>query len=234
MATLSEIRQQVLDLLKETSSDSHFTPTQLNSYINQGLKLISPIIELPRKKSSGTQVTAGMGDITLPTDNILILDAYYGNVSTGKIVPLVVTTEQIIKQFYPSWLSTLAGDRGTPRFFFQSNETTGVLIPRADTDASETDKKVYFNYVYETADLSSDSDSPKLPLPYHQIVKFYVLYLCYLSLSNPDLASKYKSDFIDHHKSILAGATKETREGFAFAWGLDEVNTDNEGSISFT
>jgi hypothetical protein len=216
MSTLSDIRSQVYSLLKETSGDSNFTDAQINSFINQTQSLIAPLIELPRKQSSGTQVTEGMGSVTLPTDNILILDAYIGDTSlAGDMKRLIVVKEQVIP---PTWMDTNTSSRGEPTRFFQQTLTNGIIYPRANANAAATDKKVYFDYVYKPADLSSDSESPSFPLPYQDIIKFYVLYLCYLTLGNSALAQQFKNDFIEHHKVIQSASTKETREGFSFQW----------------
>ena len=216
MSTLSEIRTQVYDLLSEADGDSHFTPTELNSIINQSQSLIAPLIELPRKLSTGVQVTQGMGSVTLPVDNILILDVYYGdNTKPGGMRRLFVVKEQVIP---PDWQDTSVNSQGEPNKFFQQTLTNGIIYPRANSTSAATGKMVYFDYVYLPADLSADSDTPSFPLPYQDIMKFYVLYLCQLSLGNKESATLYKQAFFEHHKLVQSASTKETREGMTWQW----------------
>lgn len=235
MSNLAAIRNQVYALLKQTSGDSQFTDAQINGFINEAQRLLVPIIELPRKHGTAVQVTAGMGDITLPTDNVLILDVYYGDPAVrGSVRKLAVITEQTLSALHPGWLETNTDSRGTPRFFVKRNETTGLLFPRADTNSSTTGKTVILNYVYTPTDLSSDSDSPSFPLPYHDVMKFYVLYLIWMALKEPVLAEQYKTDFFEHHKNIQSGSTKEARETMAWTWAEDDVNVDESMVISFS
>jgi len=230
--TLSDVRTQVYDLLKESSGDSNVDPTVLNRLINQSVNLVAPIIELPRKTSTGTAVTAGMGDITLPTDNLLILSVFYGDTSVSNGVKrLMVVTEETMGNLAQSWLDTATASRGIPRYFFKRTETTGTIFPRAQSD--QTSNSVFFTYVYNPASLSADGDNLPFPDPYNNIVKFYALYLVYLSLSNPALAEKFRQDFLAHHKLIQSGATKETREGQQFTWSSDEINRDDADTINF-
>ena len=232
MATRADIRAQVYVLVNETSGNSHLTDADINSLIDQTMNLIAPIIQQPRKKSSGTQVTAGMGDITLPTDNLLILDAYYGDISIqGDIKPLKVYTEQTLKELQPSWMDEHVDSRSTPDTFLQTTPLLGSLFPRANTAAAATGKKVYFNYVYQPAALASDSESPPFTIAYHDIMKFYVCFLAYLGrLENKEAATLMYDKFIDHHKAIQGFANKETRETLGFSWGRS-INADDESDI---
>src|SRR3990167_10366002 len=118
MSIRSAIRSQSYTLLRETSGDSNFTDTQINDFIDQAISLIAPIIEHPRKESSGTQVSEGNGDVTLPTDNLVILNAYFGDKAVlSDWTPIKVVTEEVLKAIAPNWGQTPTSSEGRPAYF---------------------------------------------------------------------------------------------------------------------
>lgn len=226
MATLVQIRTQCYGLLRETSSDTQFGDTQINSFINQSIKLASPIIELPRKFSSGTQGVQGQGAYAVPSDFIALRTAYYGDETvSGKSYPLKFIREETLKEIHPSWRDTSASAQGRPRYIFFRDQSTFYIFPTPDALAATTGNKLIYNYIYQATDLSADSDIPSLPLPYHDILKFYTCHLAYLNIGNKDMAKMMFDEFIASHKSIQAISITESKEAMAFQWGYsDEVN----------
>jgi len=223
MSIRSAIRSQSYTLLRETSGDSNFTDTQINDFIDQAISLIAPIIEHPRKESSGTQVSEGNGDVTLPTDNLVILNAYFGDKAVlSDWTPIKVVTEEVLKAIAPNWGQTPTSSEGRPAYFLVKSRTTGHLYPHASAAESVSGKKWWVNYVYQPAVLSNDSNSPDLPLPYHDILKFYVCHLCYLNLSNPAMADYMFKLFSQNHQAIRGISTREAQETMRFSWGISE------------
>lgn len=219
MATRSVIRGQVYTLLRETSGDSHFTDTEINDFIDQTQTFIANLIEYPRKETS-TQVSEGNGSITLPSDNLHVIHAYFGDsAKVDDLTPLTLVNEDTIKLIYPAWKDQTSSSKGRPAYFFQIDKTTGYLFPRASADESATGKKYYLIYVYNPAAISGDSSSPDLPTSYHDIMKFYVLHLCYLNLGKSDLALAMLSNFLKHHELVKFQATVEIAGAFKFQWG---------------
>lgn len=221
MATTLAIKTQFYNLLRETSGDSHVTDTIATSYVNQTIREIARLTENPRKMSSGTQVTEGMGNITLPTDNILILKAYYGDISDINGAPeLIVTKEEVIAKLFPNWLSENSDAEGEPTHFFQRNNTTGCLIPRANADSSATGKKVYFNYVYFPSDVSSDTDVPETAIAYHDNFKYFMAHLYYAGI-NPEISEYMHKKFMQFHETTKQNVLTETKESINFQWAVE-------------
>lgn len=228
---LSDIRSQVYSLLRETSStDSNFTDAQINSFINQTVKLLVPIIEQPRKFSSGTQVTQGTGGYTVPSDFVMLKTAYFGDESiNGDSRPLQFVTEQVLRAVYPSWRSTATANQDRPRYIMLLDDDTFYIYPTPSAVESASGKKLVYSYLFLPADLSSDSDIPDLPLTYHDLIKFYAAYLCYLNMGNKDTAVLMYKSFMEQHKLIQSASTIESEENLSFSWVGDSNEMDDDG-----
>ena len=219
MATLSDIRSQVYALLREQSGDSQFTDAQINSLINQAQRLLVPIIEQPRKFSSGTQAVAGTATYAVPSDFVMLKTAYFGKTDvSGDNLPLEFKTEQWLRANYPNFLYTGSDAYGRPKYILLKDDDTFLLFPTPNADESVTGKFLIIDYLFNPADLSGDSDTPDLPLSYHDLIKFYVCYLCYLNLGKPDIAALLFASFEKHHKLIQQASTIESEENLAFSW----------------
>lgn len=227
MSTLQQIKQQVYDLLRETSSDSHFSDMQVTSFINSAIKLIAPIIEHPRDIVS-VQADATADAYTLPSDLIVLRTVYFGDRSVSNDMrPLQFVTEETLRELFPTWLDRTDQSRGKPMYVMFLDKKTLFIYPRPDAANSVSTKQIYIDYIYMPVALSSDADIPDLPLPYHDILKFYACNLCYLNLSNAAMAKTMTDEFFAAHKLLESVSTKESKEALAFAWGYDEdVNDD--------
>ena len=230
---LSDIRSQIYLLLRETSStDSNFTDAQINSFINQSIRLMVPIIEQPRKFSSGTQVVAGTATYTIPTDFVMLKTVYFGDKTiTGDDLPLEFKTEQWLRAHFPNWRDTSTGARGRPKYIILLDDDTFLLFPTPDATESATGKLLTYDYLFIPTDLSSDSDTPDLPLPYHDLIKFYACYLCYLNLGKKDEAVLVFKSFTEHHKLIQRASTIESEENLSFQWIGDERDMEGGGVL---
>lgn len=227
MATVQQIQLQSLDLLRETDGDSHFTNTQFLSWINQAVRLIAPIIEHPRDIVS-VQADSTADGYTLPSDLIVLRTVYFGDRSISNDVrPLVFVTEETLKELYPGWLEQTIVSRGRPRYAMFLDKRTLFVYPRPDADNAVANKSVIIDYIYSPAVLSSNAQEPDLPIPYHDILKFYICSLCYLNLGNPAMAKAMMEKFMEEHKLLESVSTKESKEGLAFQWGYDEDVNDN-------
>lgn len=230
MATLSAIRTQLRTLMNETdANNSHFTNTELDEYINQAQTFLAAFIEYPRQFWT-QQVTDGTADYLLPSDMVCIITAYFGDTSTaGDIRPLSVISEETLKSLHPDWLDATTSSKGRPRFLIVKTRTTITLYPRPDTDESASGKKIHLNYVYRPASMSSDSDSPTLPLPYHDLLQFYAAHLAYLRLQIEAMAGKMLGIFSEKVKAIQQEVTRETKQGQRWQWAYP---VDLEGDVT--
>lgn len=234
MPNLGAVRSQVLSLLRETTGDTNFTPDQLNAFINQAQKLMVPIIGKPRKDYS-VQVSAGDMDYDVPSDFVRMNMAYFGDPALANdIVPLQFVTEETLRSMFPSWRSTHVNNRGVPAYIFMMDDDTMGIYPPPNADQSATGKKLLISYLYYPADLSSDSESFVLPLPYQDILKYYAAHLCYLNLSNEAMAATMLKEFAEHHKQIQQNSTIESKEALGWEWAYDDgVNADSSGGTAF-
>lgn len=230
MATFAAIRSQVYSLLRETPlTDSNFTDAQINAFINQAIKMAVPIIEQPRKDATPVAAVQGTTDYAVPSDFVRLNTADFGDVTLANDVkPLTFVTPETLRSLFPFWRSTHVSNQGRPSYIaFAKDEDTLFLYPPPNAAEAVSGKYLIYNYLFYPADLSADSDTPDLPLPYHDILKFYVAHLCYLNLGNGDLATKMYGEFIAHDKQIRLASTIESKEALGWEWAYDDgVNDD--------
>ena len=220
MSTLQQIRTQTRLLIDQTdSANSDFSDSELNGFVNEGARLLAPLIKWPRDRVE-VQVEAGKPAYTLPVDNILILDAYFGDVSkAGDKLPLRVLHESQMKAFRPGWLDATADSRGRPDILILIDRLTAVLNPTPNADESVSGKKLEIVYVFYPATLSADGDTPDLPIVYHDFLSQYGQYKCYMSkLNKPELGSSIFGQMIQKAKLLEPVVTKEFNEQ-SFTWG---------------
>ncbi len=228
MSQLSVIRQQVLDLLRETSTDTQFTPAQLNNFINLGLELAAAVVEWPRKQAS-INSALGIGAYLKTlwgSDFLSLIDAYYGDPAiNGDIKPLLIVTPETLKQLQPRWMDSSSPNYGRPQYIMTQDQNNLFIFPRPD--ANNSPKPITIWYVNIPPALVNDTDVPVLPLVYHDIIAFYAAHVAYLNLGNAKMAQMMMKEFMDHHTLIRSSNTKEIRN-MDFQWGadLDDVNAD--------
>ena len=235
MATLSAIRAQLRALINEPDpNNSHFSDSDFNEYINEAQTFLAAYIEYPRTIVS-TQVTAGTANYSLPSDSISIITVYFGDLAIANDIRVLrVLNEESLKTIYPSWLSTDSTSRGRPRFAFLKERTILTLIPTPDADNAVTGKKYHLNYIQTPAALSSDSDTPELPLPYHDLLQFYAAHLAYLNLQVQEMADKMMASFSEKIKALQAEVNKESKEALSWQWTYNEdVSGETFGGITF-
>lgn len=223
----SAIRGQVYALLHQTSSDTTFSDTQINDWINEAQSLVASIITWPRKRNTTTVALANTATYALPTDWVQTLKVYFGNVAVaGDIQELEIVTEDYLASVAPGWLETTTQSQGRPRYFVVIDKTNFLVYPTPDS--ANVGKAFNHSYIYEPAALTSDSDTPSMPQPYQNILKFYVLHLAFIANNNKDFATAMFNDFMAHHKQIQADANKEAKQSLQWVW-VDRVGLDVGG-----
>lgn len=224
------VRSQVYALLHQTSSDTNFDDDKLNGWIDEAQSLVASIITWPRQYDTSKVAIAGTATYALPTDWIQTLRVFFGTTTlAGDMKPLEIVSEDYLTSVSPGWLENTVASRGRPRYFVIKDKQNFLVHPTPDTDS--VGKVFHHNYVYEPAALASDSSEPAMPLPYQNILKFYVAHLAYIALGNKDFATAMFNDFMAHHKQIQADSNKETAQTMQWAW-VDRVGMDDSnGSI---
>lgn len=223
MATLGQLRTKTYSLLREDTTNSHFTDIQINAFLNEGMEFSAVFIEYPRDLVSVT-AESGVGSYANPSDNLIVRTAYFGDNSiSGDIRPLKIVTEETLKEIYPSWLdSTSTGTADRPQYLIQLDRRTLFIFPRPNAGG----KKLWMNYNYVPATMSNDSDVPDLPVPYHNLLPIYALHLCYIALQNVQISNAMYTEFMEKVNRIKAAVTKEAKELEGFAWGYSDVDVD--------
>lgn len=234
MSTRQQIRAQVRAILDQpTEATSNFTDAVLNEFINQSIRFTGPLIEYPRDFVN-TQVDENVGAYTLPSDCLIIRTAYFGNPATGNDVrPLRIVSEETLRAIVPSWMDSSSASNGRPNYLIEMDRMTVFIYPKPIAAESTAGKMLTLDYVYVPAALSSDADEPDLPVPYHDLLQFYVAHLCYMKLNDLKNSVPMFQQFTAKIKALEPAVTKETKEGLAFQWGeqYGVESTDNWGII---
>lgn len=221
MSTLQQIREQTRVLINETDvPTSHFSESEINSFINQGIGFLATLIEYPRDMVE-IQAEEGAGVYTLLSDTLVIRTSYFGDKNIrGDIFPLVVITEETLKTMFPNWLDETDDTKGRPKYLIMLNRRQIFVFPRPSAKESVVGKKIVLNYVFRPANLSADSDIPDLPVPYHDLLQFYAAHLCYAGkLQKADLSTQMFALFTSKIQALKHTLVKETEEGLSFQWG---------------
>lgn len=219
MATVAAIDADLLNLLSETAADTHFSDSaERYGYISRAQEIAAIKCEWPRDHAE-VSITTDVGAYTLPSDFLLLRAVYIDNVGTGTGKrKLEVTKTEVIGALHGGWLDeSVDSTKGDPRLAFLYDKATLYIFPRPNSAYSG--KKVTIEYVYQPTELTLSTQTPDLPTPYHNILKFYAAYLCYLKLKNPEMAARMLTDFAEHFKAEENTVTKESEGAFKFSWG---------------
>lgn len=234
--TLQQLRNSVYALLREDSTNTHFTDTTvIDGFLNEGVEYAAVFIEYPRDLVS-VAAQNGVGSYPNPADNLVLRTAYFGNRDTilNDIRPLKVISEETLKTIYPSWLDQNAGSTADrPEYLIQLDRKTIYIFPRPNAVAVANSRKIWLNYNYVPASMTNDSDTPDLPVPYHNIMVDFALYRCYIALQNVPLAEQMFKSFIAKIQQLKSAVTKETKEGLSFQWGMgfDDVDVNSGSTV---
>lgn len=234
MSTLQQIRDQILNKLRQTSSAGFFTDqTVLNGYINEAVEWTAVFIEYQRDLVF-VQAEVDKSDYTLPSDALFIRTAYFGSSSIpGDIKPLSIVLEETLRDLFPSWMDSTPTSQGRPGWLIIPNRTAVTIFPRPNAENAAAGKYLWLNYNYVPSPMSSNAQVPDLPLPYHNLVQYYALHLCYITLQNPAMSGEMLKQFAEKIRLTKQQVTKETKEGMAFQWGGDvDVNTGGGSLIN--
>lgn len=214
-----------------TAGTSDISDSALLGFMNEGVQFISTKIEWPRDIVS-VQVEDDIPAYTLLTDTLKILTAYFGDQNVqGDVRPLHVVTEEKLNEYDSSWLDKTSSSKGTPNKIMLLDRNTILVHPRPNTTQSASGKKIYLNYVYYPAALSADGDIPDLPPIYHDSIKEYAAYLCYMGiLKNPNLAKEILKTMLTKIEMIKPSVVSSFEEKY-FGWGNYEGDSSSD-SIS--
>lgn len=228
MATLAQLRERTRKFINQPETNSDFTNDELNQLIYEGVVFLSVLIKWPRDIMS-VPVSQGFDVYTLPQDNLLILDAFYGNTDkVNDVKPLKILPISTLKERVPSWLDNTADSQGEPIYLSLLDRQSVIVKPTPNADAVTNSRKLILQYIYYPATLSNDGDIPDLPLAYHDQLPYYASHLAYAGkLNNSAKSAELLNMVLGKVKALEPPITKETEtRGFEFG-SYDDPNTDS-------
>lgn len=223
MATQSDTRTLIRNAISQTDpTASDFADTELNGFIDQGVRYLGALVKKPTKRTS-FQVTLGVASyaiVTYAPDLILATKAYFGDVTIpGDVKPVDIMSEEELAELSPAWLDQSTSAYGRPNTLIRDGANL-LLSPSPDAANSSTGKKLYLSYVYQPA-AGSDAVALDLPIVYHDLVKDYAVYLCYAGkLNDMKLGLAIKAQLEIDAKKLQPNITKES-DSLGFSWGND-------------
>lgn len=234
MATRSQIRNLGRVYISQTdTSNTDFSDSDLNGFIDEGIRFLGALVKKPIDHVS-IQATDDTALYTLPSDAVILLTAYFGDRTIqGDVKPIQIIPEEELKSSYPSWLDQTSSSKGTPQYLTLLDRRTVMLTPRPNAAESATGKKLHIGYCYQPAALGSDSDSPDLPIVYHDLVSQYIAYMCYMSkLNKPELGTQILSQIIDKAAKLEDLIVKDSQNA-GFFWG-SAIDPNYDGAVEVT
>lgn len=229
------IRSTAFGLISQVEGSGDFSTAEMNSYADEGVRFLSTLVKWPRDKVE-VQVELNTPAYTLPSDFVLLMSAYFGDVSIGgDVQPLEIMTEESLTSLNRSWLDESSQNTGVPRRIILLDRQTVVIDPKPDAASSASGKKLILTYVYSPASMANDSDEPDMPVSFHDLIPMYVQYKCYLGrLNKPELASALLKNIVDQSKLLEPVVTKEFTP-LAMTWGAraDSLDHDEDTGINF-
>lgn len=232
MPTLQQIRNNTRILISQQDSDNtDYTDAELNGLINQGLIFFAVQTKWPRDLVS-IQVENDKDTYTLPSDNLIIVDAYFGDTQINSDVkPLTILSPQILKEKVPGWLDSSSDSKGRPQYLTLIDRRSVLINPRPDDTNSVSGKKLHLYYIYYPQRMTADGDEPDLPLAYHDHLSMYAAHLCYMGkLKNIEVGKAMLNDVMGKIKLLEPPVTKETEEQyFSFGSYDQELNVGDMG-----
>lgn len=220
MSTLQQLQSFFLLGLRETTADSHFTDSQQAGLLNQGMNFLAA---LSNTTTDLVEITteSNIGAYTIPSDNLLFQEAYYGvPSSTGKMYPLKIVTRKFLREIAPGWLDETSANGGQPRYLVKLDPQTLYIHPRPIGEW--VGQKVLLYYGFLPAPMVAAGDTPGIPAIYHPLITLYALYLAYDSLGNPEMASKKFNDFRGQYNMLKDVVDREADDTFSWKWGVSE------------
>lgn len=226
--TLAEIRTLVRQFISETDSgNSTFSDTELNGYINMATRWTGALMKYPRRSSDELTPITGQSTYSLASDVVIIRNAYFGNTSTGEIIPLNIVTEETLKEIAPNWMSTATKDQGKPVYIILKTRNSVMVYP-SPASTEITGNSIKLSVVYQPAVLVADGDIPDLPIVYHDLIPEYANHLCCMGkLKEYDKGLAILKTLMDKSKQVENLVLKDSISSLGFTFG-NSIGGDDE------
>ena len=135
MSTREQIRDAVRVLIDQTSvSSSRFTNPELNTLINESQDFVGASIGHPRDLIS-VVTQQSVGAYTLPSDNLFIKQAGFGNPAiNGDVKELEIVSTKALWSLFPNWLETTSQADGRPTHLIILDKRTVFIFKRPNSN----------------------------------------------------------------------------------------------------
>jgi len=230
--TLVNIRNKVRDYIsQEDTSNTDFSDTELNNYINEGIRYLGKLVKKPIKRITIQAVldTATYSLASVAPDFILPTTAYFGDTTiNGDVQKLELIPEESLAEINPAWLDATTGSQGRPRYLVMINRTTVLVHPRPNSDQSASGKLIHLTFVYEPTEITSDSAEPDLPISYHDLIPKYAYSECLISKLKEDAKGYSIRGLMEKEAKKIEPLIIKEANSFGFTWGHSiDVNDDS-------
>lgn len=201
-------------ILEEDNTNTHFTDSEINDYLNQAVTFLGTQMEWPEQVDQATAV-AGQALYQLPDDFIALIDVYFNNTK------LVVLERADLGQISPVWQNDPSS---TPKIAYRFNNNTVGLYPAPD--ANQTGYTLQIQYIHLPAALAADTDVPDLHTAFQMCLPFYAAFLCDYKLGNDKKADMHLQKYDQHRKALMSKVQTFAVDNlrFRWAWNYPERN----------
>lgn len=232
MATLLDSRTLVRNNISQpTASTSDFADSELNGFVDQGIRFLAPIVKKPIKRTSFQVAvdTANYAVATYASDLIIPTKAYFGDTTIpGDVKPMRIIPEEELAEMHPGWLDATSSSQDRPRILVRDGANI-LIYPRPTTAESAVGKKVFLSYIYQPTALTVDGSTLDLPIVYHDLVASYATHLCYVGkLNNTEKGLAIKAQVVIDAKKLENLIIKES-ESPGFYWG-NAIDPDDDST----
>lgn len=209
MAALSTLRTTTRRLInEEDSTNSHFTDSEINDYLNQAVTFLGTMMEWSEQVAIATAVQ-DQALYTLPVNFIALTDAYFDNTR------LTILEREDIGGVSPTWQNDPSS---TPRAIYKADNAVMGLYPAPD--ATQAGKTIQIQYIQIPDTLSQDTDVPDLHTAFQMCLPFYAAYLCDYKLGNTKMSDNHLSNFERHRKALMSKVQKFGDDILRFRWSV--------------
>lgn len=237
MSTLASIRTDVRSLIRQQNVDNSSFPNAdgLDTFINEAIRYLGSLIEYPRGM---VQIAAVVNQpnytINANSNRIIsILSAYFGSRTIeGDIRQIALIKEQVLGSVNPSWYQTVSSNNGRPNKIILFDRDTIWCDPKPDSTYSASGYNFYLLCSKVPADLSIVTESPDLPLAYHDCIAYHAGGIALISIGEQDKGSILLSQFETKRKELEGIVVKESEQSMRFEFtSEDPTNYIGTGSI---
>lgn len=208
MSSLLQLRTATRRYInEEDSTNSHFTDSEINDYLNQAVTFLATQMEWPQQVDQAVAVT-NQTLYQLPSDFIALSDVYFDNQK------IIILDRVDLGQISPSWQNDPSS---IPKVAYRFNNDTVGLYPTPDV--TQNGKIIQIQYVHLPATISSDVDIPDLHTAYQMCLPFYAAFACNYKLGNSKQSDADMNNFKMHMNALKSKVQKYSDDLLRFRWG---------------